>query len=147
MSFLNPVNKSWCLEQICESNYQKIFQLIPDLCELTEKPALAGLGRAALNVRILEQSAHTLTIELNHHFEEKTDELALPAIKIRLYLDARMAEVLSDHARPGVTQVFKDFSLGREILNYKWRLNLFLHKWLDHCLAKGHYIDRQPVIA
>ncbi len=27
MSFVNPVNKSICLEQICESNYQKLFKL------------------------------------------------------------------------------------------------------------------------
>ena len=147
MSFLNPVNKSWCLEQICESNYRKIFQLIPNLCELSGKPAHAYSQNPALNVKILAQSPHTLTIELNHYFEDKTEELLLPAVKIRLYLDARMAEVLSDHARPVVTQVFKDFSFGREILNYKWRLNLFLQKWLDHCLAEGCHTGLQPVLA
>ncbi|TAL49646.1 MAG: DUF1249 domain-containing protein, partial [Methylovulum sp.] len=30
MSLINPVNKSFCLEQICESNYQKLFKLIPN---------------------------------------------------------------------------------------------------------------------
>ena len=34
MSFVNPVNKSYCLEQICESNYQKLRKLIPELLTL-----------------------------------------------------------------------------------------------------------------
>ena len=42
MSFINPVNKSYCLEQICESNYQKLLMLIPDLLNLKE--AATGLA-------------------------------------------------------------------------------------------------------
>ena len=79
-----------------------------------------------------------MTIELSHCFIKNLDELLEPAVKIRLYLDAQMAEVLSDHARNSVAQVFKNPGLSREIMNYKWRLNYFLQKWLDHCLKKNY---------
>ncbi len=138
MSFVNPVNKSLCLEQICESNYQKLFKLIPDLMRF--KATATGLAphHTTLHLEIIERTPYTLTLELSHCFQRDNDELMEPAVKIRLYLDAQLAEVLSDHARAGVAQVFKDPGLSREIMNYKWRLNYFLQKWLDHCLKKDY---------
>jgi hypothetical protein len=138
MSFVNPVNKSICLEQVCESNYQKLLKLIPDLMAFKE----AAIGHAphhtTLHLEIIERTPYTMTVELSHCFSRNQDEFLEPAVKIRIYLDAQLAEVLSDHARAGVTQVFKDPGLSREIMNYKWRLNYFLQKWLDHCLKKNY---------
>ena len=79
-----------------------------------------------------------MTVELSHCFIKNPDEFLEPAVKIRLYLDAMLAEVLSDHVRASVAQVFKNPGLSREIMNYKWRLNYFLQKWLDHCLKKDY---------
>jgi len=138
MSFVNPVNKSICLEQVCESNYQKLFKLIPDLIGFKE----TAIGRAPHNttlyLEIIERTPYTLTLELSHCFYKDSDEFLAPAVKIRVYLDAQLAEVLSDHVRAGVAQVFKDPGLSLEIMNYKWRLNYFLQKWLDHCLKKDY---------
>lgn len=134
MSFINPVNKSICLEQVCESNYQKLLKLIPDL--MAFKATAIGLAphHSTLHLEIIERTPYTLTVELSHSFNKSL----APAVKIRIYLDAQLAEVLSDHARAGVAQVFKDPGLSREIMNYKWRLNYFLQKWLDHCLKKDY---------
>lgn len=138
MNFVNPVNKSICLEQVCESNYQKLFKLIPDL--MVFKQTAIGLAphHTTLHLEIIERTPHTLTMELGHCFNKNRNELMAPAVKIRVYLDAQLAEVLSDHARAGVAQVFKDPGLSREIMNYKWRLNYFLQKWLDHCLKNDY---------
>jgi uncharacterized protein len=138
MSFLNPINKSLCLEQVCASNYKKLFRLIPDLREVKGNAVGLATNNTTLHLQIIEQTAYTLTIELSHCFDKKTDESLEPAVKIRIYLDAQLAEVLSDHARASVSHVFKDTSLCREIMNYKWRLNFFLQKWLDHCLTKNY---------
>lgn len=147
MSFINPINKSWCLEQVCESNYKKIFQLIPELTAIKDKAIGSSDNNTALYLQVIEQTPYTLTIELSHHFDKKSNEVRLPAVRVRLYLDAQIAEVLSDHARPGVSRVFEDFGLCREIMNYKWRLNYFLQKWLDHCLTRGYSFNGQPVLA
>jgi len=141
MSFLNPINKSLSLEEVYASNYEKLFRLIPDLCKVKDNAVGLAINCTTLHLHIIEQTAYTLTIELSHCFSKKPDELFEPAIKIRIYLDAQLAEVLSDHARPSVTEVFKDYGLCREIMNYKWRLNFFLQKWLDHCLTKDYQFN------
>ncbi len=136
MSFLNPVNKSLCLEQLCESNYQKLFKLIPELMGFEKYAMGTAPNNAALYLDIIEQSPYTITIELSYSFHENLEHLLSPTVSIRLYLDLQLAEVLSDHARASVKLVFKNVGMCREIMNYKWRLNYFLHKWLDHCLKK-----------
>ena len=151
MSLVNPVNKSLCLEMICESNFQKLFKLIPNLLEFNE----AAIGNAPRNTQlqlnIIERTPYTLTIELSHCFKKNRVEFLEPAVVIRIYLDAQLAEVLSDHARVSVTKVFQDPGLSQEIMNYKWRLNYFLEKWLDHCLTKDYlFIGKslaEPLVA
>ena len=142
MSLLNPINKSYCLEQICESNYHKLFKLIPDLLAFKEKAIGLAPNNTTLHITVIESTPYTMTVELSHYFIKNLDEVLEPAIKIRLYLDAQLAEVLSDHARANVAQVFKNPGLSREIMNYKWRLNYFLQKWLDHCLKKDYHFSK-----
>jgi hypothetical protein len=138
MSFVNPVNMSFCLEQLCESNYQKLFKLIPNLLDIEGGATGLADRHSTLHLKVLEQTPYTLTIELSHCFSKNRDELLEPAVLIRIYLDVQLAEVLSDHARLSVSQVYKDPGLSLDIMNYKWRLNYFLQKWLDHCLKKDY---------
>lgn len=138
MSLINPVNKSYCLEQICESNYQKLLKLIPDLLTLKEKAIGLAPHNTTLHITVISSTPYTMTVELSHCFIKNLDKFIEPAVQIRIYLDAQMAEVLSDHVRASVAQVFKNPGLSREIMNYKWRLNYFLQKWLDHCLKKDY---------
>lgn len=138
MNLLNPINKSYCLEQVCASNYEKLFRLIPGLCGVKSQAVGTAPNNTTLYLRVIEQTPFTMTVELSHSFLDEPDKLLEPAVRIRVYLDAQLAEVLSDHARPHVERVYKDFSLCREIMHYKWRLNYFLQKWLDHCLAKNY---------
>ncbi len=138
MSLVNPVNKSLCLEQVCESNYHKLFKLIPNLLSFQGTAVGLAAQHAMLHLEIIERTPYTMTVELSHCFNKNNDEILAPAVKIRVYLDAQLAEVLSDYARANVTHVFKDPGLSLEIMNYKWRLNYFLQKWLDHCLKKDY---------
>lgn len=138
MSQLKPVNTSQCLEKLCESNYQKLFRLIPELCGFSR----AAIGRSerqpALHLEILERNPYTLTIELSHRFNQQLSELMRPAVKIRVYLDAQLAEVIRDCDRPAVDHVYQNPAQTLEIRDYKWRLNYFLQKWLDHCLKTNY---------
>jgi len=144
MSFVNPVNMSLCLETVCASNYQKLFRLIPDLLEFKEAAVGASASQAYLHLRVIDHSAYTMTVELSHCFKKNLDGFLEPAVIIRIYLDAQLAEVLSDHARASVAKVFQDPGLSLEIMHYKWRLNYFLQKWLDHCLTKDYQFLPDP---
>ncbi len=138
MGYLNPINKAFCLEQICDSNFRKIFQLIPDLLAFEENARGFAVNNSTLYLEVIERTPYTMTVELSHCFNKNPDGFLEPAVKIRIYLDAKLAEVLSDHARAAVSEVYRDSSRSCEIMNYKWRLNYFLQKWLDHCLKKDY---------
>lgn len=143
MSLVHPVNTSLCLEKLCESNYQKLFSLIPDLCSFTNKATGKTKNQPSLYLIVIERSKHTITVELSHKFNRNLVEVMEPAVKIRVYLDANLAEVLRDHERPAVSRVYRDPAQSVEIMDYKWRLNYFLQKWLDHCLLTD-YKFRSP---
>lgn len=138
MSQLNPVNKSFCLEQVCAANYQKLLRLIPNLLDVSESADGHADNASALHLKILERSPYTLTILLSHRFKKNPAECLEPVVTIRLYLDLQLAEVISDHARAAVAKVYKNPGLSLEIMQYKWRLNYFLQKWLEHCLYKNY---------
>ena len=142
MSQLRPVNTSLCLEKICESNYQKLFRLIPNLCAFEKRAIAHTQGRPSLYLDVLERNPYTLTIELSHCFSRPLTELIAPAVKIRVYLDAQLAEVIRDNDRPAVDRVYQDPGRALEIQDYKWRLNYFLEKWLDHCLKTNYRFDK-----
>jgi len=145
MSQLNPVNKSFCLEQVCAANYQKLFCLIPNLLDYRDTAAGLADGGSTLHLDVLERSPYTLTILLSHSFKKNLDEFLEPAVTIRLYLDLQLAEVISDHTRASVASVYKNPGRSLEIMDYKWRLNYFLQKWLEHCLNKNYRFRAEPV--
>lgn len=145
MALINPVNKPYCLEQVCASNYRKLFSLIPDLLAYNGSAIGHAANHSALHLEVIDRSPYTLTVQLTYRFKKNLDEFMEPAVRIRLYLDAKLAEVISDHARPAVPLVFKNPSFSHEIMNYKWRLNYFLQKWLDHCLNKNYQFKDQSL--
>lgn len=141
-SSLNPVNKSCILQTLYETNFHKLFRLAPDLLRIKASAVAEASGRPALYIRILERNRYTLTMELTHRFEFEDEGGAEPAVKIRVYLDAKSAEVLRDMSRPLVRHALRGNRAPEFVLEYKWTINYFLERWLDHCLEQGYRFDR-----
>lgn len=138
MTVFNPVEKSLWLQRVCEANYGRLARLIPDLRQIGPAATARVAGKPALHLRLIERSPHTLVLELTHDFAGRHGMLAEPAVRIRVCLDARTVEMLSDEVRPRVHEVLDDSAIAHAVLDYKWTLNYFLSRWLDHCLAV-HY--------
>lgn len=142
MYFLNPVNKSYCLQQLCESNYGNLMRLVPGLIDLRGTIYTSVAGKPDLCISIIDRSPYTRTIELNHCFEKNLQEFLAPAVRIRVYLDVKSVEVLCDQHRLHIERVSRKSSMLKEIMEYKWTLNCFLEKWLTHCLKLGYQFNR-----
>jgi uncharacterized protein YqiB (DUF1249 family) len=144
MSRFLPRNRSYWLAKLCEANYERLVALVPDLDQI--RPALKASvhGKPALHIRLLERSPYTLTLELTHAFNRAMEELREPAVRIRVYLDARSVEVLSDHCRPEVRDALRDEATPQRVLDYKWSLNYFLARWLDYCVASRYRLASGP---
>jgi len=141
MSKLHLVNKSFCLEKICESNYQKLFTLIPQITQIKESAIGAANVPLALHLSVIDRAPYTLTLELSHCFEQHKTHAFEPAVNIKVYLDAQMVEVIRHHERPHVFQAIKSARHSIAIRDYKWSLNYFLGQWLDHCLKNNYYFN------
>ena len=138
MCFLELKEKSACLAKVCEANFERLLRLIPNFADLAECSVARADGKPSLYLQLLKHSPYTLTLELSHRFSKESDSLVEPDVKIRVYLDARAAEMLSDHARPRVHEALSQGRQAKEVLDYKWSLNYFLSQWLDHCLANEY---------
>lgn len=135
MARVEPLEKSLCLEQLCASNYRKLLRLVPDLHRLEQSASGSAQGKPDLQLTILDKAPYTLTLQLSHCFgQQHCAPLFEPALKIRVYLDAQLAEVLRDHHRPDAAKAVGNPAHSRAIMDHKWTLNYFLDKWLNHCL-------------
>ena len=143
MGTINPVNKPFCLEQIYESNYLKLLRLIPNLSSIKGHAIGYSAGKPALYLKIIEKTSYSITLQLSHCFKKNPDHFLEPAVKIRIYLDARLAEVIRDHAKSDVFRTIKKLQQNNEAIDYKWTLNYFLEKWLSHCLQKKYQFNEE----
>ena len=83
------------LMALYESNYLRLLQLVPELDRLDGCYRSRVAGDCDLHVEILERSRYTVTLSLTYHFETDDGRLADPDIKVRAYLDGRLAEAMS----------------------------------------------------
>ena len=134
MLSFSPVEKSLWLQRVCEGNYVRLMRLAPDLLSLKSMARAKARGKPELYVRLIERSPFTLVLELTHDFPSACATLAEPAVRLRVCLDSRTVEMLSDWARTHVHEALRDAASTESVLDYKWSLNYFLSRWLDHCL-------------
>jgi uncharacterized protein YqiB (DUF1249 family) len=127
------------LMDIYEQNYIRLRRLIPDLRKIGVTAVSTVPGRMDLHYECLQCSKYTTVFRLTYKFE--TYE---PNLEIRVYHDARVAEVLASNVRMDDAywkEQLKGSSLFRtdvRNLQSKWRLNRFLQKWLQYCLQQGY---------
>lgn len=140
---LRPVNRSYYLQLVCETNYTKLLRLLPDLADLEQVALRNDAGEPTLYARLLERTPYTVTLELTHYFAAGLEIRPEPAVHVRVFLDAKLAEVLCTDTKPFVRDVLRRNPSHKAVLDYKWHLNYFLEKWLDHCLRHNY----RPVAA
>jgi hypothetical protein len=127
-----------------ESNYIRLRRLIPDIDALGDTAVSVSQGCMDLQYILLEQTPYTSSFILTYYFDDNSRFIAEPNLEIRIYHDARLAEVISavihkhHYCNQRVMAVDKLISPDLSILQSKWRLNRFLYKWLNFCLLRGH---------
>jgi len=120
---------------LCEENYHYLHSLVPQLKRLQGEYRSSLPDHQDLHLTIVEQTPYTTLIRLTYEFEQSNGGVSDPDALLRVYHDARQVEVenLRQHALP--TQRLYE---APGLLN-KWRLNLFVAKWLAFCVSQGHF--------
>ncbi len=119
-------------------NYWRLVRLFP----LLELPAGEYRSRAAdgieLHVQVLERHSYTLELRLTYGLIDPISGHRDPSAMVRVYTDARLAEVT--HCE--VSQRWEDLlglrSVARELVDARMRMNSFLGRWLEYLDERGH---------
>lgn len=134
---------------LCEENYRHLHSLVPQLRRLQGAHCSSRPDHQDLHLTIIEQTPYTTLLRLTYRFSAAGDALSEPDVLLRVYHDARQVEVEDLRQQNLPTHRLYE---APGLLN-KWRLNLFVSKWLAFCLGQGHlFVDdvnslRQPVLS
>lgn len=123
------------LMDMYEDNFIKLKKLIPHIERVEGSCVSKAEGHLDLYLKIIERSRYTTTFSLSYCFNDDTAERMEPNLKIRIYHDAGLAEVMSGKLHHG--RLVLD-NLPADALKQKWQLNRFLSKWLKYCLRQQH---------
>jgi uncharacterized protein YqiB (DUF1249 family) len=134
----------------CESNYVRLTKLLvnsrPVELDNPQDELRFMVARGQQNwlhvLRITERSPYTTTLELSRAaVGDHSNWLAMPKLTLRMYHDAKLAEVLAweGHKRLRPRYEYPNQSMYHS--DEKYQLNRFLGEWLALCLEHGHSLD------
>lgn len=124
----------WLMD-LCEENYRYLVRMAPSLRTLEGRSVSTLDGSIDLHLEILEQTPYTTLLHLTYFFAHSDTRLPDPDARVRIYHDSRQAEVVDLEQRALPLNV----GLERPTMTQKWRVNLFLSKWLSYCVRQGHH--------
>jgi uncharacterized protein YqiB (DUF1249 family) len=126
------------LMSLYESNYIRLRWLIPEL-DAMHGAHVSDVGdECPLHLEICDRSRYTTTLSLTYVFDVGAGPVRDPDLLIRIYHDARLAEVqaCARWHRHSVLSAIRS-QLARD-LGDRWLRNVMLNKWLDYCVERGH---------
>lgn len=129
--FANPL---WLFEE----NYRLLQALLPnEFDEVCTLHAAQGRERDVLEVDVLERSRYTLTLAMRKSFAFGHAWLPDLAMEVRLYFDARVAEVIAYqncHRLPAPYAVLGNIPFHKD---ERRQANGLLNELLEYCLSQG----------
>lgn len=137
--FLRPRLKR--LQEVQAEIYRQLQLLIP--AEVTVHDSFTSNvgGSPLLRMDILERHPYTQFLRLTYSFPRGEQQELSPDAHIRLYRDARLAEVTAFDPEQGFRRTAHPWYPRRPLLQRSWRQNLVLDKWLGYLLAQGHSVS------
>ena len=127
------------LQAYCEANYVRLQRLFPEMRDAHERRvAIASHGeqRELLKLSVLEQSPYTTTLKITQ--ATLMSWLPMPELKVQVYHDARMAEVVEARYAKRLHGRYDYPNKHMHQPDEKTQLNRFLAEWLSHGLQFGH---------
>ncbi len=122
---------------VFENNYRNLLQLFPDLIDMATPEIHIRNATMALKVEVQECSRYTTTLVITHAFRQQTPYLTDMSMKVRIYHDAQVAEVLSYQGEHRFEGRYDYPNPKMRHRDEKRQLNQLLQEWLSYCLA--HY--------
>lgn len=123
---------------LCEANYVRLCRLLPSLQTGDERCFTVHYGTTSSKICLRVDAEHAYTTQVRIEQQQESSQwLQSPAMHIRLYHDARMAEVLSYQSQRSLEGRYQYPNAQMHLPDEKTQLNRYLAEWLKHCLRYG----------
>ncbi|WP_111642988.1 DUF1249 domain-containing protein [Marinimicrobium alkaliphilum] len=123
----------------CEANYTRLRKLMPGSGDSWRLAVGENRAEREIRIHVEERARYTTTIKVAQVAGElpATDWLSLPRLTVRLYHDARMAEVLAWEGHRRIKPRYDYPNTAMYHSDEKFQFNRFLGEWLSLCLNQG----------
>lgn len=150
----------------CESNYRRLYRVFPDV-------EIAGVRRLGLSgspgrevlLTVVERTPYTTLLSIREQlapascasdadsnsraceFQNIPGWRKPPVLNVRMYHDARLAEVVSCDGLRSIApkNIYPNKNMLQRDEKAQW--NRFLEEWLIVCIARAYVTDLAPVLA
>ncbi len=129
------------LMTLYESNYIRLSWLAQKPGFLKGTIVSVVAGDCPLYLSLKSRTRYTTTLHLSYYFDDDGESVADPDLDLRIYHDARLAEVMACTKRHRHEALKKFDPPGSTELDRRWMRNNMLNKWLDYCVERGHRFD------
>jgi uncharacterized protein YqiB (DUF1249 family) len=119
---------------LSEESYALLMRLAPALAEMSGKYQSNLEHGMDLYLEAMEQTPYTSLVHLTYYFSHAVGDYPDPDATLRVYHDSRQIDVLDLRQSSLPLHRWGD----NPTLEQRWRINLFLSKWLRYCVAQGH---------
>ncbi len=127
------------VQRLSEENFHHLLRLAPDLC-LMDGKHVSSLGHGVdLYLDAHDQTPYTSLIHLTYYFPHAVGHYPDPDATLRVYHDFRQVDVLDLRQSTLPMQRWG----GNPTLEQRWKINLFLSKWLSYCISQGHQFSKE----
>lgn len=127
-------------QALCEANYARIMKLMPDIHQDDEREFQVSLAgqESTVHLKVEERFTFTTTVIVRLSMSRRSEWLEAPQLQVRLYHDARLAEVICPQTR---YQLKGKYPYPNKLMyqpDEKMQLNDYLAQWLSFCLNHGY---------
>ena len=134
----------------CEANYARLSKLVNHhLADKNEFRFLVMRGQHQWLhlLQVLERSPYTTTLQLNQTMvAAHSNWLQLPRLTVRMYHDAKLAEVLAWEGHKRLRPRYEYPNQSMYHADEKLQINQFLGELLTRCLSEGYEVDETEFV-
>jgi hypothetical protein len=91
-----------------------------------------------VELALIERHPYTLDLSLSYLFHDEVTGRPDPSARVRVYRDARMAEVTACYIGTRLEDVLGRCAAPRTVFEHRLRMNSFFDKWLEYLAERGH---------